>query len=97
MSFDDKIDELTKQIQDTEGTMYRKIFVSSTPKDKGVLPKDVFITINDSGLGSKGSSLSRQGRYKKKVIYQHTPTRILTILSNVYTLIQRKGKHCCYL
>lgn len=75
MSFDDKIDELTKQIQDMEGTMYRKIFVSSTPKDQSVLPKNVFITINDSSLGSnKGDN--------KKVIYQITPIRILTIPSN---------------
>ncbi|CAC5379682.1 unnamed protein product [Mytilus coruscus] len=66
MYFDDTIDELTKQIQDMEeGTMYRNSFVWSTPKDQGVRPKDVFVTINDSGLGSKGSSLSRKGDNKK--------------------------------
>ncbi|CAC5413113.1 unnamed protein product [Mytilus coruscus] len=67
MYFDDTIDELTKQIQDMEeGTMYRNSFVSSTPKDQGVRPKDVFVTRNDSGLGSRESSMSRKGDNKKE-------------------------------
>ncbi|CAC5380721.1 unnamed protein product [Mytilus coruscus] len=66
MYFDDTIDELTKQIQDMEeGKMYRNSCVSSTPKDQGVRPKDVFVTRNDSGLGSRGSSLARKGDNRK--------------------------------
>ncbi|CAG2248059.1 unnamed protein product [Mytilus edulis] len=62
MSFDD---ELTKQIEGMEETRYRNSFVSSTPKDQGVRPKDTFIKRNDSGLGSRGSSLSRKGDNEK--------------------------------
>ncbi|CAG2245062.1 unnamed protein product [Mytilus edulis] len=58
MSFDD---ELTKQIEGMEETRYRNSFVSSTPKDQGVRPKDTFIKRNDSGLESRGSLLSRKG------------------------------------
>ncbi|XP_071123285.1 uncharacterized protein [Mytilus edulis] len=61
MSFDDTIDEYTKQIYDMEeGTTYRNSFVSSTPKDQGVRPKYNIVSRNDSGLGPRGSSLSRK-------------------------------------
>ncbi|CAG2224639.1 unnamed protein product [Mytilus edulis] len=66
MSFDDTIDEYTKQIYDMEeGTTYRNSFVSSTPKDQGVRPKYNIVSRNDSGLGSRGSSLSRKGDNEK--------------------------------
>ncbi|VDI36538.1 Hypothetical predicted protein [Mytilus galloprovincialis] len=66
MSFDDTIDEYTKQIYDMEeGTTYRNSFVSSTPKDQGVRQKYNIVSRNDSGLGSRGSSLSRKGDNEK--------------------------------
>ncbi|VDI30209.1 Hypothetical predicted protein [Mytilus galloprovincialis] len=62
MSFDDTIDEYTKQIYDMEkGTTYRNSFVSSTPKDQGVRSKYDIVTRNYSGLGSRGSSLLKEG------------------------------------
>ncbi|CAG2224644.1 unnamed protein product [Mytilus edulis] len=49
MSFDDTIDEYTKQIYDMEeGTTYRNSFVSSTPKDQGVRQKYNIVSRNDS-------------------------------------------------
>ncbi|XP_071153837.1 uncharacterized protein [Mytilus edulis] len=66
MSFDDTIDEYTKQIYDMEeGTTYRNSFVSSTPKDQGVRQKYNIVSRNDSGLGSRGSSLSRKEENEK--------------------------------
>ncbi|CAG2213520.1 unnamed protein product [Mytilus edulis] len=63
MSFDDTIDEYTKQIYDMEkGTTYRNSFVSSTPKDQGVRSKYDIVTRNYSGLGSRGSSLLSKER-----------------------------------
>ncbi|CAG2228369.1 unnamed protein product [Mytilus edulis] len=67
MSFDDTIDEYTKQIYDMEeGTTYRNGFVSSTPNDQGVRPKYNIVSRNDAGLGSRKSSLSRKETMKKE-------------------------------
>ena len=73
MSFDDTIDDYTKQIYDMEeGTTYRNSYVSSTPKDQGVRQKYNIVSRNDSGLGSRGSSLSRKGD-NEKVDLHHIP------------------------
>ncbi|CAC5400793.1 unnamed protein product [Mytilus coruscus] len=76
MSFDD---ELTKQIQDMEGTMNRKSFVSSTHKDQGVRPKDAFVTRNDSGRDNlplpKDNSYVRGKDKTDKSKNQHTDHR----------------------
>ncbi|CAC5372801.1 unnamed protein product [Mytilus coruscus] len=93
MYFDDTIDELTKQIQDMEeGTMYRNSFVSSTPKDQGVRPKDAFITRMIRVWDQEGPHCQ-----EREIIKKEGDTLLLPkCIDNSYVREKDKIKPCKY-